>query len=250
MISHVRALYGIFTIVVVVVSSACAATNDSPGGVGGSADEREMVVVLHGLGRSKVAMWYLATRLSDAGYRVERIGYRSMRDTPEQILADMDKQMAECCIDKSPKLHFVGHSLGGLLIRAHLAKHSYANLGRVVLLGTPNRGTEIVDNLRHKWWFQVLGPVARSLGTDAGSFPNTIGPPDYPLGVVAGKKTGLSNEALLPGDDDGLVSVESTRIAGMTDFVVVETGHSAMRYDAEVVAYVSRFLKTGRFKRD
>jgi pimeloyl-ACP methyl ester carboxylesterase len=214
----------------------------------GAENDKEMVVVLHGLGRSKAAMWLLAARLEDGGYRVARVGYRSLEDTPEQILADVEEQIAACCIDRSPKLHFVGHSLGGLLIRAYLTDHAVPNLGRVVLVGTPNKGTEIVDNLRHKWWFQVLGPMAQALGTDADSFPNAIGPPDYPLGIIAGK-TETANEDLLPGEDDGLVSVESTKIEGMTDFVVVETGHSRMRYDGDVARYVLSFLRKGKFER-
>ena len=196
-----------------------------------------------------MAMWLLASRLEDAGYRVARVGYRSLQDTPQEILADIEGQIDACCIAVSPKLHFVGHSLGGLLIRAYLTDRKMANLGRVVLIGTPNTGSEIVDNLRHKWWFKVLGPMARSLGTDAKSFPSTIGPPDYPLGVIAGKKKAGRNDALLPGEDDGLVSVESTKISGMADFVVVESGHSAMRYDKAVVRLVVDFLQTGTFDR-
>ncbi len=207
----------------------------------------EIVVVLHGLGRSTLSMWLLATRLEDAGYRVERVGYRSIQDTPEQILADISEQIDTCCIGKSAKLHFVGHSLGGLMIRAYLADHEVANLGRVVLIGTPNSGTKIVDNLRHKWWFKVLGPMAQDLGTDEDGFPKSIGKPDYPLGVIAGKTTILSNDKVLPGDDDGLVSVESTRIDGMTDFVMVQATHAGMRYDKDVARHVVRFLKSGQF---
>ena len=107
----------------------------------------------------------------------------------------------------------------------------------------------MVDNLRHTWWFQLLGPTARALGTDAHSLPNSIGPPDYPLGVIAGVRSGLDNEALLPGADDGVVAVESTKVEGMADFVVVETGHSAMRYDKAVVRHTLRFLGTGEFDR-
>ena len=212
-----------------------------------AADDRSIVVVLHGLGRSKAAMWLLARRLEDAGYWVARVGYHSLRHTPDQILADIGRQIEACCLGRSRKVHFVGHSLGGLLIRAYLTDRRVANLGRVVLIGTPNTGTEIIDNLRHKWWFKVLGPMAQQLGTDDNSFPRTIGPPDYPLGVIAGKTARSANEALLPGDDDGLVTVDSTRVDGMTDFVVMETTHAAMRYDRDVADQVVRFLITGAF---
>ncbi len=220
-------------------------TADNPG----ANDGRDIVVVVHGLGRSKIAMWLIAARLEEAGFRVARVGYRSLRDTPKEIVEDVEGQISDCCLDKSPKLHFVGHSFGGLVIRAYLSNHEIDNLGRVALIGTPNTGTEIVDNLRHEWWFQVLGPAAHALGTDENSFPNTIGLPNYPLGIIAGKMDN-PNDKLLPGDDDGLVSVESTRVVGMTDFVVVETGHSRMRSDEDVAEHIINFLKRGRFNRN
>lgn len=213
-----------------------------------SPESKAIVVVLHGLGRSRTVMWLLARRLESAGFRAERIGYRSLRDPPEEILRVIGKKIADCCVGKSTELHFVGHSFGGLLIRAYLADNDVANLGRVVLIGTPNKGSEIVDVFRDEWWFKVLGPTARSLGTGSDSFAMSLPPPDYPLGVIAGKSTATRNEALLPGDDDGLVSVQSTKVAGMSDFLVVDVGHSMMRYDGEVADQTISFLKTGQFE--
>ena len=209
---------------------------------------KDIAVVVHGLGRSKFAMWRLAGRLEDSGFEVHRVGYKSLQDTPDEIMADISRQIAHCCLGRSSRVHFVGHSLGGLLIRAYLTDNKPDNLGRVVLIGTPSHGTEIVDNLRHKWWFQVLGPMAASLGTGPDSFPNSIGRPDYPLGVIAGRKTnGVPNEHMLPGEDDGLVSIESTKVDGMADFIVLDVGHSAMRWDADVAKLTAAFLKSGKF---
>ena len=236
-----------------IVAFAAIAAGVAPGApaTAGSVTQtgKDIVVVLHGLGRSKSAMRRLASRLEDAGYRAIRIGYQSLQDTPDEILRDIGKKIESCCLRKSPNLHFVGHSLGGLLIRAYLAKHKPANRGHVVLIGTPNNGTKIVDKLRDNWWFQMLGPMAQKLGTDANGFSKTLGPPDYPVGVIAGRKAGTDNEALVPGEDDGLISIESTKIDGMSDFVVVDAGHSALRYDKRVVRHVVSFLKTGRFDR-
>lgn len=210
---------------------------------------KDIAIVVHGLGRSNFAMWRLAGRLEDAGFRVHRVGYKSLQDTPDEIMADVSHQITNCCLDRSPRVHFVGHSLGGLLIRAYLTNSKPENLGRVVLIGTPSHGTEIVDNLRHKWWFQVLGPMAASLGTGPDSFPNSIGRPDYPLGVIAGRKmNGVPNEHMLPGDDDGLVSIESTKVDGMADFIVLDVSHSAMRWDADVAQLTVKFLKSGKFR--
>lgn len=219
---------------------------------GGSAAEarlvpdKDLVVLLHGLGRSPAVMWLLASRLEDAGFQTVRVGYASLQDTPGQILADVSRQINACCVRKTRQVHFVGHSLGGLLVRAYLKKNRVPNLGRAVLLGTPNGGTAIVDKLRGSWWFDFLGPTAKALGTDARSFPRTLDKPNYPVGVIAGKVDN-DNEGLLPGEDDGLVAVASTKFDGLTDFVVVETGHSAMRYHKGVANYTIRFLRTGTF---
>lgn len=210
-------------------------------------DAAETVVLLHGLGRSPRAMSRLAVRLEEAGYRVESLGYSSIGESPETIVQGLKEQIAACCLDRSGPLHFVGHSLGGLLIRGYIEAARPSNLGRVVMLGTPNRGTAVVDRYRNKWWFSMLGSTAMSLGTDAASYPNTLPAPDYPVGVIAGRKP-QSNDALLPGDDDGLVAVDSTKVAGMSDFLVVDVGHAAMRYDARVAARTIEFLRTGRFR--
>ncbi|NNE22402.1 MAG: alpha/beta fold hydrolase [Rhizobiales bacterium] len=207
----------------------------------------DYVVVLHGLGRSKMAMWPLALRLRRAGYRAELISYSSLRDTRDEMLKDIARQVAACCLGKSGKVHFVGHSLGGVMVRAYLAKHDVPNLGRVVLLGTPNGGSGMIDHLKDAWWFGLLGPVARDLGTGADSYPRSIGPPDYPVGIIAGKFPLIPNERMLPGDDDGLVSVAETKIEGMSDFLVIETRHVGLRYSVEAARQVVRFLDTASF---
>lgn len=231
-----------------LLSIGANTTSANAGGTSkAAADNREVVVLLHGLGRSKGAMWLLAHRLDKAGYRVERFGYRSLHNSPGQILDRLGAMIHECCSIQPRKIHFVGHSLGGLIIRAYLARRPAVKLGRVVLLGTPNKGSQLADRYGRKWWFKLLGPTAKILGTHRGSLPDVLPRPDYPVGVIAGIKNGFPNEHVLPGDDDGLVAVESTKLEGMADFVVVETGHSAMRYRAPVALQVVSFLQTGQF---
>ncbi|NNF78099.1 MAG: alpha/beta fold hydrolase [Rhizobiales bacterium] len=211
--------------------------------------DAETVVILHGLGRSSSAMWMLAKRLEVAGYRTERFGYRSLKQTPDQIVANLSAQLARCCAAPERKVHFVGHSLGGLIARAFLARHQVPNLGRVVLLGTPSKGSSLADAFKDKWWFDLLGPTVQQLGTTNGGLASSLPPPDYPVGVIAGVRDGRENEDILPGQDDGLVTVSSTKFPGMTDFVVVPAGHSTMRYSKPVAAQVVNFLKTGKFKK-
>ncbi|MBI9086006.1 MAG: alpha/beta fold hydrolase [Desulfobacterales bacterium] len=209
----------------------------------------ETVVLLHGLGRSKAAMWLLANRLEKAGFNVQRIGYDSIDATPEEIIATVTGQIQDCCVGGHRTVHFVGHSLGGLIIRAYLDSHHPENLGSVVLIGTPNQGTPIVDRFHDRWWMKLVGPTALALNQKGNSFPKTLGDPYYPVGVIAGKIESCLAETLHGGKSDGLVPVASTRVNNMTDFMVVETGHSAMRYDSEVARQAIAFLRSGRFEK-
>ncbi len=220
-----------------------------PTGTTDATQSFETVVLLHGFGRSNTAMWLLAKRLKDAGYKVKRVGYDSLQSDPEEILQDISRQIADCCLDRERPVHFVGHSLGGLMIRAYLGKHKLKYMGKVVLIGAPNQGTPIVDIFKDSWWMQFAGPTASQLGTDNGSFPNTLPAPDYPLGIIAGVTENGFLSSRIPGQDDGLVPVESTYIDGMNDFIIIETNHTMMRYNEQVALQTIEFLKRGRFSK-
>ena len=209
--------------------------------------KKEVVVLLHGLGRSNVAMWRLAGRLEDAGYDVQQVGYSSINTTTDEVIAHITKQIHGCCADEKRTVHFVGHSLGGLLIRAYLQENRVPQLGNTVLVGTPNRGTDIADQFRGNCLVELLVPMATALGTDEKSLPNRLPPPYYPVGVIAGVLDSDINDEYLPGRDDGLVPVESTKLEGMRDFIEIETGHSMMRYNEEVARQTIAFLMRGKF---
>ncbi|MEW8525614.1 MAG: alpha/beta hydrolase family protein [Candidatus Thiodiazotropha endolucinida] len=209
--------------------------------------KKEVVVLLHGLGRSNIAMWRLAGRLEDAGFDVQRVGYSSISTTTEEVIADITKQIDDCCANEKRTVHFVGHSLGGLLIRAYLQENRLTQLGNTVLIGTPNKGTDIADQFKGNCLVELLVPMATALGTDEKSLPKTLDAPYYPVGVVAGIYDSGLNEEYLPGRDDGLVPVESTKLDGMRDFIEVESGHSMMRYSEEVAEQTIHFLKKGMF---
>ncbi|MBW9271238.1 MAG: alpha/beta hydrolase [Candidatus Thiodiazotropha sp. (ex. Lucinisca nassula)] len=210
--------------------------------------EKEVVVLLHGLARSNMAMWRLKQRLEEADFHVETIGYASLNRTSQQMIQEISQQINDCCRSINHRVHFVGHSLGGLLIRAYLVENRPDNLGRVVLIGTPNRGSEVADYANGRWWGHLAGPAALSLGTTKQSFPNTLPEPDYPVGVIAGISSS-DNDELIPGLDDGLVSVESTKLDKMQDFTIVPSGHSMMRYNTEVADQTIHFLRMGQFNK-
>lgn len=209
--------------------------------------DRETVILLHGLLRSERAMRPLERRLAEAGYRVHNLSYPSTELAPEGLVANLDGQLASCCADvRAP--HFVTHSLGGVLLRAYLAEHSRA-VGRVVMLAPPNHGSELADVVADSTLLRAaLGPTAAQLGTSATSLPNRLPPADFELGVVAGTRSWALSPWLLPGPSDGRVSVASTQLPGMRDFVTVDTSHSWMLRSDEAADQVVEFLRGGRFR--
>lgn len=225
------------------------------------AGEPETVVLLHGLGRTDRSMRPLERRLSEAGFRVENIGYPSLDEDPETLVAQLRARIAACCAG-APRVHFVTHSLGGILVRAALAETAPEDpgrkaldgvvVGRVVMLAPPNQGSQLVDALRKLELFErMLGPTARQLGTGEDSLPKHLPPPTYEVGIIAGN-VGISplGAVLLEGASDGTVSVESTRLPGMTDFLIVPHSHTFIMQSATVAEQVVEFLRRGRFRHD
>jgi triacylglycerol esterase/lipase EstA (alpha/beta hydrolase family) len=212
--------------------------------------KKEKVVLIHGFGRSKMAMWPLYIELHSAGYDVTNVGYSSFSSTIDEIKKEVFEQINEIDFENYSKVHFVGHSLGGLLCRSYLDEHNLLNLGNTVLIGSPNKGTEIVDTYKDEWWFDFAGPTAKVLGTDKNSFPNSLKTPYYRVGVIAGSANvdiDLIKKAFTK-EHDGMVSVDSTKVKGMLDFVKINTSHSMMRHDDEVALQTIYFLQTKQFK--
>jgi pimeloyl-ACP methyl ester carboxylesterase len=212
----------------------------------------DSVVLLHGLGRSAAAMKPLANHLRAAGFTVHNLDYPSTDHTPDELVAWLDDALLKCCERTQGALHFVTHSLGGILVRAQLEVKRPARLGRVVQIAPPNHGSEIVDSLVGNPLFEVvLGPTGSDLGTGPDSFPNRIGAPDYEIGIIAGSASiNPVGAVLLPEENDGTVSVASARLEGATDFIVVEANHTFIMQEPEVAEQVIHFIREGRFDHD
>jgi len=218
-----------------------------------SLHDKECVVLLHGLARSAYSMKKLEDHLTKEGYTVANIGYPSRRHSVETLAnIAIEQGIRVCRKHDCDRIHFVTHSLGGILVRIYLKQHLLDNLGRVVMLGPPNHGSEIVDNLKGNFAFRLFnGPAGSQLGTHAIDIPNSLGPVDFELGVIAG--TRHANPLLsvyLSKSHDGKVSVASTRIEGMTDFLALPTMHSFMMRNEIVIEQTIYFLAHGCFQHD
>lgn len=213
--------------------------------------ERESVLLLHGLARSSASMSALADRLAEAGYAVSNVDYPSTDATPEELVGIVAGAFQKCCA-AAPRAHFVTHSLGGVLTRIFIARERPANLGRVVMIAPPNRGSEIVDLLGGVGLFGALfGPTGLSLHTGAAGLTENLPAPDYEVGIIAGDwPVNPLGAMVIPGRDDGGVSVEGTKLEGMTDFLTVHRSHGRISAAPEVGAQTLHFLRAGRFARD
>ena len=211
---------------------------------------QEQVILLHGLCRTSRSMVKMENALTGAGYKVRNVDYPS-RTTSIQKLADdvIGKAVADCQQDGAAKINFVAHSLGGILVRSYLVRHSIPELGRVVMLAPPNQGSEIVDKLGWLFLFKwINGPAGKEMGTDKNSTPNNLGPANFSAGIIAGDRSiNWINSLLIPGSDDGKVSLERTKLAGMSDHLVIHATHPFIMKNHEVIRQTIQFLRAGSF---
>jgi pimeloyl-ACP methyl ester carboxylesterase len=210
---------------------------------------KDNVVLLHGAGRSRRSMSRMAKALGRAGYRVHNLGYPS-RQAPIEVLRELvERQINELGLKPKVKIHFVTHSLGGIVLRYLLRHQRPPNLGRVVMLAPPNQGANLADMFEHSPLYNwILGPVGRQIGTKPDSIPNTLGPADFEVGIIAGSRSANPFfSIMIPGLDDGRISVESTILAGMADFLVLPCIHPLIMNDKHVIRQSIHFLAYGCF---
>ena len=223
-------------------------------------DPRDLVILLHGLNVTHHTMARIARALAASGYRVLNPTYPTRAIPLEQIATQwLPNFLAAHNAPAAPRLHFVTHSMGGLVVRLWLHETGApANLARIVMIAPPNQGSEVPDHLRGNALTRFLtGINGARLGTDPESLPNrlTRSPEKFPahieLGIIAGNR--WLNPFFLPwikGESDGTVSVASTRHPAMRDHIVMPHSHTEIIVRSAVSAQVIAFLRDGKFNRD
>jgi pimeloyl-ACP methyl ester carboxylesterase len=210
---------------------------------------QDTIVFLHGLGRTWLSMAWLAGQARQRGFAVVNHGYRSRRHSIAEHAGQL--RIVVGAIAGTGRIHFITHSLGGIVVRAMLADRSARpqRLGRVVMLSPPNQGSELADLLAGNPLFHsVLGPSSGELGTLESSTPNRLGPVDFDVGVITGDRSfGPLSSRIFPGPGDGKVSIARAQVEGMRDFLVVRRSHSFIMYGTDVAEAAFRFLEHGRF---
>ena len=213
------------------------------------------VVLLHGLGRSARSMRPVERKLADRGYRVLNIDYPSRTADIDTLAAAVGKNVREWVHDETTD--FVTHSLGGILLRVAVERGYLRReqIGRVVMLGPPNAGSELADVLPRMLGFgwiyrQFTGPAGLQLGTKNG-VPRRLPPVSFDLGVIAGSKSYNPLFSAILGDaNDGKVRVDNARVDGMRDFLVVPHWHPLLMIAPEVIAQVVHYLESGSFRHE
>jgi triacylglycerol lipase len=213
------------------------------------ASEGDYVVVLHGIARSSSSMEKLSKFVEEQGYKVLNVDYPSTEHSLEKLVEKIQQRVTQFNRDENRKVHFVTHSMGGILVRGLLNRYRPPNLGRVVMLAPPNLGSEATDFWKDNWLYKkIYGPAGQQLTTDQSRLKKFFGEVKYELGIIAGDRTlDPFHSYIIPGPDDGKVGISNTMLAGMNDHIIIHATHTFIMNNSEARKHVVSFLLNGKF---
>jgi hypothetical protein len=218
---------------------------------GPTAAPGEHVVLLHGLCRTTRSMTKMERELSEAGYTVHSLDYPTRKKKIDRLASEhLAPLLEQAELKNAHQIHFITHSLGGIVLRQHLKGHQPDNLGRIILLGPPNQGSGLVDKIGHWRLFQAInGPAGSQLGSTPDSLPNQLGPLGHEHAVIAGIcSINWINSWMIPGPDDGKVAVAKTRLPDTTHFLALRATHPYLMKNRKVIRQVRHYLSNGEFE--
>jgi len=227
---------------------------DASDGAGKESAANQRVVLVHGLGRSARMFAPMQRALKREGFAPIAYDYRST-EAPAATLVNEFCTFLEQLPDPDQVTDLVGFSLGGILIRGALLAHRPAHPGRVVMIGSPNRGASILNRREARLTRSLFGPAIDDL-KEGSTFIDDLGEPEAEIGVIAGtRRFFLFNPSswvhMLDGEvepHDGTVRVRNTTLDRMSDFVTVPANHTYMTAHGETIQQTLAFLKHGRFE--
>jgi pimeloyl-ACP methyl ester carboxylesterase len=193
----------------------------------------------------------MAKYLEKRGLNVHNIDYPSRSKNIASLAEELAHGPLQGLVDAGEECHFVTHSMGGIVLRYIDQYFPECPIGNVVMLGPPNGGSELVEHLRSKWWARWwLGPAFLELSMSERSLPRSLGEPRFTSGVIAGNQNrSLCFNGVIPSPGDGKVSVESTKLEGMADHKIVESGHTFLMNRKEVQEATLHFIQQGWFQK-
>lgn len=214
-----------------------------------SAATEDCVILLHGLTRTKYSMQNLAYTLRKQHYLVVNESYPSRSNTINTLAETYISPMVDKCLQQHPKhIHFVTHSLGGIIVQQYLQHHKIKRLASIVMLGPPNHGSPLADFLHQTCGKSyLLGRPLQELTTQRQDIP--MQPGHYKIGIIAGSfNVNPLGKFIFHEPNDGKVGVSSTKLKHMDDFIVLPVAHTFMMGSETVKAQIIHFLNHGCFE--
>jgi len=212
----------------------------------------ECAILLHGLGRTAVSMGKIEKKLGESGFRVWNRTYPSRNFTIEKLAElHITEGLRKCQDWGAARIHFITHSLGGILVREYLQTHKIQKLDKIIMLAPPNQGSEVADKLKGNFFFKlIMGPAGQQLGMGKTDKPKTFKPIPGAIGILAGIKSyDPWFSWIFNGPNDGKVSIDAAKLEEMGDFLLVNHGHTFMMNGDDVIEQILYFLRNSKFKK-